>query len=217
MKITPKDTVRDIVIRNQALFMKGAGRIVEALKDTREVQSVPMKRRMWFDKALPIKDINNITLGELNVIESRKPSYDYFCATMAIMLGLARFNRIGPDGKPDWDCGFSVDDEQIGRLRFLPAYRCFMSIQKGIDDIAKAWKSLEMPLSASERKHMVKRPNRGLTAVCRSYCQIMNGGVTMNEAWNTPWATVYEAFESCKYDNMEKRAMYEASKAKSRI
>ena len=47
MKITPKDTVNDIVMRNRALFSMGTERIVKAIQDLPEPEFVPMKRRMW--------------------------------------------------------------------------------------------------------------------------------------------------------------------------
>lgn len=214
MKITPKDTVADIVVRRKSLFSLGAARIVAALESLPVPEYVLLKRRMWFDKRLPVRDIAGITMGELNAIEARNPSYDYFCTVLGVMLGLATFNRRRPDGSPDWEAGFSVNAGQVGRLRFIRAQRCFIAIQKGLDEIAKSWKRLEMPLSAEEMKVRVKRPDRGLASVCRKYCQIMNGAVKMDEVWNTPWAVVYEAFEACKCDNMEQRAIYEASKTK---
>lgn len=216
MKITPKDTVNDIVMRNRALFSKAAERIVKTIQDLPEPEFVPMKRQMWFDKRLPVRDIAGITMGELNAIEARNPSYEYFCIVLGVMLGLVKFNRIGVNGKPDWNAGFSVDEEQIGRLRFIRAQRYFIAIQKGLEGIGKSWKKLEMPFTATEMKARIKRPNRGLAAVCRKYCQIMNGAVKMDEVWNTPWATVYEAFEACKCDNLEQRAIYEANKPKKR-
>lgn len=216
MKITPKDTVSDVVMRNRALFSMGTERIVKAIQDLPEPEFVPMKRRMWLDKRLPVRDIAGITMGELNAIEARKPSYEYFCIVLGVMLGLVKFNRIGIDGNPDWNAGFSIDEEQIGRLRFIRAQRYFIAIQKGLEGVGKSWKKLEMPLTAAEMKARVKRPNRGLVAVCRKYCQIMSGAVDMNKAWNTPWATVYEAFEACKCDNMEQRAIYEANKSNGR-
>ena len=44
MKITPKDTVNDIVMRNRALFSMGTERIVKAIQDLPEPEFVPMKR-----------------------------------------------------------------------------------------------------------------------------------------------------------------------------
>ena len=119
MKITPKDTVSDVVMRNRALFSMGTERIVKAIQGLPEPEFVPMKRRMWFDKRLPVRDIADITMGELNAIEARKPSYEYFCIVLGVMLGLTKFNRIGVDGNPDWNAEFSIDEEQIGRLRFI--------------------------------------------------------------------------------------------------
>lgn len=97
MKITPKDTVSDVVMRNRALFSMGTERIVKAIQGLPEPEFVPMKRRMWFDKRLPVRDIADITMGELNAIEARKPSYEYFCIVLGVMLGLTKFNRIGVD------------------------------------------------------------------------------------------------------------------------
>lgn len=145
MKITPKDTVRDVVILNRALFGIGSGRITKSVQDLSEPEFVPMKRRMWFDKRLPVRDIADITMGELNAIEARKPSYEYFCIVLGVMLGLTKFNRIGVDGNPDWNAGFSVDEEQIGRLRFIRAQRYFIAIQKGLEGIGKSWKSWKCP------------------------------------------------------------------------
>lgn len=216
MKITPKDTVGDIVMRNRTLFSLGAARIVAAVEGLPSPEYVPLKRRAWFDKRLPVRDIAAITMGELNAIEARDASYDYFCTVLGVMLGLVRFHKTRPDGTPDWTAGFAVDEERIGRLRFIRAQRCFIEVQRGLEEIGKSWKRLEMPLTPAEMKARVKRPNRGLVAVCRKYCQIMNGAVKMDEVWNTPWAAVYEAFEACKHDNMEQRAIYEATKSKTK-
>ena len=68
MKITPKDTVSDVVMRNRALFSMGTERIVKTIQDLPEPEFVPIKRRMWFDKRLPVRDIAGITMGELNAI-----------------------------------------------------------------------------------------------------------------------------------------------------
>lgn len=216
MTITPKDTVEDIVVRNKALFGLGATRIVDAIQNRPEPECIPMKRRYWFDKRLPIRDIAEITMGELNAIEARKPSYEYFCEVMGIMLGLAKFNKTNPDGTPDWSAGVSINEDQIGRLRFIRAQRYFITIQKGLEGVASAWKKLEMPLTESERKAHVKRPNRGLASICREYCQIMAGAVKLNEVWNIPWATVYEAFEDRKYKNLAERKMHEVAMAEAK-
>lgn len=216
MKISPKDTVRDVVIRDRALFSMGTERITKAIQELPAPNDVPIKRRLWFDRRLPVRDIAELTMGELNAIEARKPTYEYFCIVLGVMLGLVKFSRLCADGSPDWAAGVSVDEEQIGRLRFIRAERCFIETQKGLESIGKSWKKLEMPLTAAEMKARVKRPNRGLVAVCRKYCQIMSGAVDMAKAWNTPWATVYEAFEAVKCDNMEQRAIYEANKTTRR-
>ena len=216
MTITPKDTVQDIVVRQKALFSMGAGRIVAALRATPAPKYVPLARRWWRDRRLRTRDMATLTMGELSVVEARQPSYEYFCTVLGVMLGLVRYNRMLPDGNPDWTAGFSIDTERIGQLRYLSAQRYFMAVQEGLEGIAKAWKKLEMPLSAAEMKARIKRPARGLVSVCCRYCQLMNGAVKMHEAWNTPWSTVYEAFEGCKYDNMEQRKMYEMNKPKKR-
>ena len=131
MKITPKDTVSDVVMRNRVLFSMGTERIVKTIQDLPEPEFVPMKRRMWFDKRLPVRDIADITMGELNASEARKPSYEYFCIVLGVMLGLVKFNRIGVDDNPDWNAGFSIDEEQIGRLRFIRAQRYLIAILFG--------------------------------------------------------------------------------------
>lgn len=214
MTIRPKDTVQDVVVRQKALFGMGAGRIVAALRDTPTPRYVPLARRWWRDRRIPTREMATLTMGELSAVEARQPSYEYFCTVLGVLLGLVSYHRALTDGSPDWTAGFSVDTERIGRLRYLSAQRYFMAIQEGLEGIAKAWKRLEMPLTPAEMKSRIKRPERGLVSVCRRYCQLMNGAVKMHEAWNTPWVTVYEAFEGCKYDNMEQRKMYEMNKPK---
>ena len=209
MKITSKDTVRDVVVRNAALFRLGSAKIVKAMEGIKGTGTVRMKRRFWFDKKLAVKNTDNLTMGELNAIEGRRSSYEYFCVVLGIVLGLVKHHATLPDGRPDWESGFTIDDETIGRLRFIDAMRCFIDTQKGVEEIGKRWKSLEMPLTADEVKAKVKRPNRGLAAVCRQYCQIMNGAVESDYVWCTPWAKVFEAFESLRNDNLEQRRLHE--------
>lgn len=216
MKITEKDTVKDVVIRNAALFRLGSAKIAKAMEDIKSIGTVRMKRRFGFDRRLAVKDVGAITMGELNAIESRKDSYEYFCVVLGIMLELVKHHATLPDGRPDWTAGFSIDNEAIGRLRFIDAMRCFIDTQKGIEAISKRWKSLEMPLTANEIKARVKRPNRGLVAVCRQYCQMMNGAVRKDDVWCTPWAEVYEAFESLRNDNLEQRRLHEIMTPKIR-
>lgn len=214
MKITPKNTIRDVIFKNNSLFSLGVKQITEYIQELPNTEFVPLKRRFWFDKRIPARDVSNLTMGELNAIEVRTPSYEYFCIVLGLMLGFVKFNKVGVDGKPEWDAGFVVDDKKIERLRFIRAEKYFIYIQKELENVSKSWKNIEMPLSASEKKINVKRPNRGLVSICRKYCQLMNGAVDMNKAWNTPWPNVYEAFESCKFDNLEQRAIYESNKSK---
>lgn len=216
MKITPKDTVADVVLRDNALFLLGVKDIVEALKDIPSVDYVRLKRRFWPDKKIKARGIEELTMGELAAIEVRNPSYQSFCTVLGVMLGLVTFNKTLPDGNPDWTAGFYVDEKQIGRLRFIRAQKYFMDIQIELEKLGKAWKRLEMPLTANERKAQVKRPNRGLSAVVRKYCQLMNGAVNKSDAWNTKWADVYEAFEACRNDNLEQRKLHELSMPKIR-
>lgn len=216
MKITAKDTVRDVVVRNAALFRLGSAKIVKAMEGIKGTGTVRKKRRFWFDKKLAVKNTDNLTMGELNAIEGRRSSYEYFCVVLGIVLGLVKHHATLPDGRPDWESGFTIDDETIGRLRFIDAMRCFIDTQKGVEEIGKRWKSLEMPLTADEVKAKVKRPNRGLAAVCRQYCQIMNGAVESDYVWCTPWGKVFEAFESLRNDNLEQRRLHENSMAKMR-
>lgn len=216
MKITPRNTVHDVVLRDNALFRLAVRDIVDTLKDVPAVNYVPLKRRFWFDKKIKVRGIEGLTMGELNAIEVRDPSYQSFCTVLAVMLGLVKFNKTLPDGKPDWTDGFSIDEKQIGRLRFLRAQKYFMDIQLGLEQLGKAWKKLEMPLTANERKAQIKRPNRGLSAIVRKYCQLMNGAVNKTDAWNTRWADVYEAFEACRNDNLEQRKLHELSMPKIR-
>lgn len=216
MRIHPKDTVKDVVLRDNALFRLAVKDIVEALKDVPSVDYVRMKRPFWFDKKIKVRGVEGLTMGELNAIEVRNPSYQSFCIVLGVMLGLVTFKRRLPDGSPDWSEGFSVDEKQIGRLRFIRAQKYFMDVQLGLEQISKAWKRLEMPLLANERKAQIKRPNRGLVSVVRKYCQLMNGAVNKPAAWNTKWADVYEAFESCKNDNLEQRKLHELSMPKIR-
>lgn len=216
MKITPKDTVKDIVLRNKALFSLGAKNIVGEISKLPEPSFVPLKRLFWPDRRLPIRNIEKITMGELNAIEMRKPSYEYFCTVLGVMLGMVNFKKVNANGSPDWNEGIIIDGDQIGCLRFIRAQRCFIAAQKGLEEIGKAWKKLEMPLTGDEAKAQVKRPNRGLSSICREYCQIMEGAVSMSEAWNTPWCVVYEAFEDRKYKNLTERRLHEAAMAKAK-
>ncbi len=215
MTITAYHTIADVAIRDAALFNLAGNRIVAELKQRPAVEYVTLKRWWRFDKRIPIRDPGTLTMGELNIIQSQELSYDYFCIVMGIMLGLARHKKLLPDGTPDWvsgDAGVDVDDKVIGKLRFIRAQRYMLQVQEGIAAINKAWKKLEMPPSASGARAKVQRRNRGLFDVVDKYVEIMNGGVTIEKAWNMPWIRVYGAFERQREDNMEQRAMYEQAK-----
>ena len=214
MRITPKDTIAGIIEQNSALFGMGAARITEQLKELPNCDRVFIKRKFWFDRQIATRSAAGITMGELDAIEKRAPSYEYFQNVLAVRLGLVKFKKNLSNGQPDWNSGYKIYSDKIGKMRFIRAYKYFMEVQKELDGIAKAWKKLEMP-DDNLKRSKIKRPNRGMTAICRKYCQLMDGAVRPEEVWNIPWATVYEAFESCKYDNMEQRAAYEASKPKT--
>lgn len=216
MKITSRHTIHDVVLRDNALFRRAVKEIVEQLSNRPAVEYVRMKRRFWFDKKIKTRGVENLTMGELNAIQSRDATYESFCVVLGVMLGLVTFNKMLPDGNPDWTAGFKVDSAKIGRLRFMRAQKYYMDIQQGLEQIGKAWKKLEMPLTANERKVQIKRPNRGLESVMIKYCQIMNGAAKDPESWNTKWAKVYVAFEEQRNNNLEQRKLHELSMPKIR-
>lgn len=216
MKITSIHTIHDVVLRDNALFRHAVKEIVEQLSNRPSVEYVRMKRRFWFDKKIKTRGVEDLTMGELNAIQSRDASYKSFCVVLGVMLGLVTFNKVLPDGNPDWTAGFNVDDAKIGRLRFIRAQKYYMDIQQGLEQIGKAWKKLEMPLTANERKVQIKRPNRGLESVMIKYCQIMNGAAKDPESWNTKWAKVYVAFEEQRNSNLEQRKLHDLSMPKIR-
>lgn len=212
MRITDKDTVADIINARGALFVMGAKKISEALEAMPEVSHVPMRRRWWRDKQYNAPSIAGISLGELEVLNTREPAEEYFYNVMGIMLGLVHFEGSLPDGAPDWNAGYTVNKDAVNNLRFIPAMRYFLQIQKELENVSKAWKKL----GAWNKKKGKARPNRGLISVVRQYCQDLNGAVSLPEAWNVPWTFVYEDFETKDIENREQHEALEESKRKSK-
>lgn len=213
MKITHKDTVADVVLNNAALFKMGMANLTKIIADRPVPDYIPMRRRGWFDKKLPARSVDFITMGELDAIEQHLPTFEHFEQVMAVMLGLYKFNKY-KNGLPDWTFGITIDHDAILRLRFIRAYRYFIETKKQLEVVGKAWKKLEMP-KGKESTSAIKRPNRGMQSVCREYVQLMQGSTTTEQAWNTAWPIVYEAFEDQKFDNLQQREAYEHIKARA--
>lgn len=213
MKITSRDTVADVVMRNNALFSLGARQITEIIAERPAPTYILMRRRGWFDKKLEARTVDGITMGELDAIEQRLPTLEHFEQVLAVMLGLYQFKK-DINGAPEWTSGIEIDHDAVHRLRFIRAYRYFIDIEKQLEAVGKAWKKLEMP-KGKKSSSGIQKPNRGMQSVCREYVQLMQGAVTTSQAWNTPWPIVYEAFENEKYNILRQREENEQIKAKA--
>lgn len=207
------DTVADVILRNGALFSMGVPQITEQIAERPAPTYIPMRRRGWFDKKLKTRNIDSITMGELDTIEQHLPTLEHFEQVLAVMLGLYKFKKV-TNGIPDWTAGIEINNAAVHRLRFIRAYRYFIEIENQLKTVGKAWKKLEMP-KGKDSVTTIKRPNRGMQSVCREYIQLMQGAVTTEQAWNTPWPIVYEAFEDQKYKNLRQREEHERMKAKA--
>lgn len=213
MTIKPNDTIAEVIERNGAIFSMGIKEITERVKELPVPDYVPLKRRCWWNKRINARSVGDISIGELDVVNSRDSSERYFINTLGVMLGLIRFTRRLPDGLPDWEAGWEVDKQAVGNLCFIRAFRYYLECQKEVETVAKKWAKL----GAWNKKKRTKRPNRGMTSVCRQYCQDMNGAVKRQEAWNVPWVVIYEAFETRDLDNKEQYEAMEEAKRKSKV
>lgn len=213
MIIRKSDTVADVILRNSALFSLGVKQITEQIAERPAPTYIAMRQCGWFDKRFEARSVDGLTMGELDAIEQHLPTLEHFEQVLAVMLGLYRFNKV-VNGIPDWTAGTMIDRAAVRRLRFIRAYRYFIEVEKQLQAVGKAWKKLEMP-KGKDAPSAIKRPNRGMQAVCREYIQLMQGAVTTAQAWNTPWPIVYEAFEDQKYKNLRQREDHERMKAKA--
>ena len=213
MTINPNDTIAEVTERNAALFSMGIKEITEQIKNLPAPDYVPLKRRWWLDRRIKARSVGYISIGELDVINSRDSSERYFINTLGVMLGLIHFEKHLPDGSPDWEAGWEVDEQAVGNLCFIRAFRYYLQCQKEVDAVAKKWAKLGAWNKNNKRSN---RPNRGMASVCRQYCQDMNGAVKRQEAWNVPWVVIYEAFESRDFDNKEQHETMEEAKRKSK-
>lgn len=212
MIIRPNDTISDVIERNGALFSMGLEDITGKIKELPAPEYLLMKRCGLWPKRIKARSVGSISLGEFDVINSRDSSERYFINTLGVMLGLIHFTKRLPDGSPDWEAGWEVDEKAIGKLHFIRAFRYYLECQKEIEAVAKKWAKF----GAWNKKKRSNRPNRGMTSVCRQYCQNMNGAVKRREAWNVPWVVVFENFESVDFDNKEQYEAMEEAKRKSK-
>lgn len=197
MEIKPEHTVGDIMMKKVALFSLGNDRIYNAIKDLPIPEHIGLRTGLIApNKSIPVRSVHELTMQELDAIQNRKTGYDYFCTCLAVML--------------------KIEEEDVQKLQFIRSYRYFLNIQKELKMVAKEWKKLEMPLRKEEKQAKVKRPNRGLVSMCRQYVQLMNGSVTTEQAWETPWRIVYEAFEGAFYDNLEQRRLSDIMMSKNK-
>uniref|UniRef100_UPI00405650B4 hypothetical protein n=1 Tax=Alistipes sp. TaxID=1872444 RepID=UPI00405650B4 len=188
MIISSSSTVKEVMLKDFALFDMAQDRIFEKVQNYELPTHLHLKR--WHgDRKLKTRRVSEITMQELDAIEHRSGGFEDFAKTLSVMLELK--------------------EEDVLNLRFIEAFRYFIEVNKELKAVAKRWASLKMPLTAKERKAKVKRPNRGMLAVCRQYVQSMNGAITTQEAWETPWVEVYEAFESAYFDALEQRKAHE--------
>lgn len=213
MIIRANDTISDVIKRHGALFTLGIKEITEEIKQRPVPKWVLLKRRRW-NKRIATRSVASATLGELDVVNSRDSSEQYFINTLGVMLGLVRFTKRLPDGSPDWESGWEVDEDAVGNLYFIRAFRYYLECQKEVEAVAKTWAKLGAWNKKNKRS---KRPNRGLISICRQYAQDMQGAVERREVWNVPWAVIYEAFETRDLDNKEQHEAMEEAKRKSKI
>lgn len=213
MKITAKDTVGDVILKNAALFKLGAGRIAAQLDKRPAPEYVTMRRRWRFDKSLPVRNVDLITMGELDAIQQQPLTYEHFERVLGVMLGFVRFNKT-KNGEPMWEDGFEVDSEKIRNLRFIRAFRYYIEIQKQLQRVAKKWKTLEMP-KGKKKPSKVKRHYYGLHSICQEFCNMIHS-YKIEDVWNIKWVVVFTRFQKMKEDNMQQRAEHEVWEAEMR-
>lgn len=212
MTIRPSDTIADVIERNGALFNMGIKEITEQIKALPAPEYVTLKRRGMWNKRIEARSVSLLSLGELDVVNSRDASDRYFINTLGAMLGLLRFESRLPDGSPDWEAGWEVDEQAIGKLSFIRAFRYFLECQKEIEHVAKKWAKL----GAWNKKKRPERPNCGMVDVCLQFCQNMKGAVKLKETWNVPWVIIYRLFENIDLNNKEEYEAIEEAKRKSK-
>lgn len=194
--------------------MLGVKDITEQVAELPAPYYIPLKTRIGFRKKLKTRTLANISLGELDVLNSRNTSSDeYFINSLAVMLGLVHFENRLPGGKPDWMAGWSADTKSVCNLHFIRAFRYFIECQKEVEAIAKAFSKLG---AWNPKKRSSKNRGSGMVDVCSQYCHDMNGAVSLEAAWNTPWAVVYRFFEECDEKNHEQYIELERQKMKHR-
>lgn len=208
MKIAFKDTIKDVLRKNSALFTLGAQIIADEIRKRPAVDHLTY---YWHGIGIKkeIRSVSDITLGELDVLNSRGADEDYFFNLLGVMLGYVEFNHRLPDGSPDWFEGWEINKKAVNKLGFIRAFRYFIQCQEELERVAAKWSAF----GKWKKEKVSKRPDRGLVSVCRQYCQLMNGTVPLKEVWNLPWSVVYEAFEDCDINNKAQYEAYEKAKA----
>lgn len=208
MTITSKDTIADVIRTNGTLFKLGIKEITNQIKMLPNPETITLRHKILPTKKIKARSVADATIGELDVLNDRTTAEKYFFNVIGVMLGFVRFNKTLPDGNPDWVAGWEIEEKNILNLCFIEAFRYFIQIQTELEGAAKAWGTL----GKWDKKRRKKRPDRGLISICRQYCRLVEGAVKPVEVWNLPWPMVFEAFESCDYDNKEQAEAYESTK-----
>lgn len=194
IQITPQSTVREVMIQNNVLFNIAQAQIFENVKDRELPEYVSVTPQREPRKRLPVRKVAEISMRELDTIECRTTGYEYFEKVLAVML--------------------RIEEREVQHLGFIRAYRYFLEVNRELKDVAKKWASLKIP--SNGKKIKIKRPNRGMLPVVQQYVQIMNGAVSPEDAWGTPWVEVFVAMESKYYDALEQIKNAEQSKNKNK-
>ncbi len=212
MTINPKQTIREILLLNNALFSIGTLRITETIKKRPAPEYICMHRKFPHrNRIFPARNVADITIGELDILNKRLPDEDYFVNVLSVMLGIGCTEKRLPDGRPDWPSGWKADKDAVFQLGFIDAFRYFIEVQNGLKNISNAWSKLGKwkPEKGS------KRPNRGMVSVCREYSKMV-GGTSPTDVWLLPWPIVYEAFENTDFENKEQYENFKRMKINSR-
>ena len=196
MTITPNDTLADVIVRRAALFNLRSREITAIIRD-RAVPDCCLLRRRWLsDRRIPARPPRRMTLRDLVVLNGTNRTSEYMIDVLVRMLG--------------------ISSREVMRLRFLRAYRYFLACMDTLAGISRSFDSLHIEPTEEERQAQVERKNRGIASVARKYVQLMNGAVTLDEAYATEWSVVYEAFEAAANDAREQRNLARIQTSKIR-
>lgn len=188
MRISPKDTIEDVITKNAALFTIGFDRICEKVKTLDVPKYIPLIRSNKKPQNIECRDtLPTLTMRELDMLSQVEPSLDYVFGVLSTML--------------------RIDEDQVPKLQFLGALRYYIQVLEDISAISKMWKKLEVH---DEDAITPDHPDRGVWAVVDEYSD--DKKITMDKAWDALCMDVYLHIEKNHDRYMAQKARIEAQR-----